>query len=125
MRKGYSKELDEVIKRIEEHPAVVAAILFGSWAKGVAKPLSDVDVAVVLRDISPEIEADIGSLYSDKLDIVLFHRLPLHIQFEVLKHGKEMLCKNQEFLMKVRRRVLRDYLETSWIYKRAALQVAK
>ena len=125
MRKGYSRELDKVIKHIEEHLAVVAAILFGSWAKGMAKPLSDVDVAVVLKDITPEIEADIGSFYSDKLDIVLFHRLPLYIQFEVLKHGKEMFCKDQEFLLEVKRRVLRDYLETSWIYRRAALQIAK
>jgi predicted nucleotidyltransferase len=36
-------------ERLEQEPDVVVAYLFGSVARGTAGPLSDVDVAVLLR----------------------------------------------------------------------------
>ena len=44
----------------------------------------------------PEDEAELGSLYSRKVDLVLFHRLPTYIQFEVLREGKILLYLRDE-----------------------------
>jgi hypothetical protein len=100
-------------------------ILFGSYAKGTEKPLSYVNIAVILKEPSPEVEAEIGSLYSQEIDVVLFHRLPLHIQFEVLKYGKELFSRDDECLIEIKMKVLRDYLDTQWFYRRITQGVLK
>ncbi|MEM4141279.1 MAG: nucleotidyltransferase domain-containing protein, partial [Nitrososphaeria archaeon] len=87
-------------------------------AKGTAKGISDIDIAVIVKNPDKRTEAEIGSLYSPLFDVVLFHRLPLHIQFEVLKYGKEIFCRNEKVLLEIKRKVLREYLEMSYIYER-------
>jgi hypothetical protein len=116
-------ELKKIVEKIKSHPKVVAIILFGSHAKGEQKPISDIDIAVLLNDPTPQDEADLGSLYSDKIDLVLFHRLPLHIQHEVIKHGREIFVGDADYFFEIKLRVLRTYLETSWLYRRIASRV--
>ncbi|MBS7250099.1 MAG: nucleotidyltransferase domain-containing protein [Candidatus Freyarchaeota archaeon] len=120
-----SEKLENLINQMKAYPKVVAIFLFGSQVKGAEKPLSDIDVAVILKEPDAEIEAEIGSMYSEELDVVLFHCLPLHIQFEVLKYGREIFCRDENFLLNIKRTVLRDYLETSWLYQRIARDVLK
>lgn len=120
-----SEKLEILIKQMKAYPKVVAIFLFGSQVKGTKKPLSDIDIAVILKEPDAEIEAEIGSMYSEELDVVLFHRLPLHIQFEVLKYGRAIFCRDEEFLLNIKRTVLRNYLENSWLYQRIAYDVLK
>ena len=70
-----------------------------------------------------KIEAEIGSLYSDKFDIALFHKLPLYIQFEVLSYGEEVFVRDEKTLLNIKRKVLREYLEMSRIYERIKRKV--
>ena len=116
-------KLERLLKQIEAYPEVVAIFLFGSHVRGTNKPLSDVDIAVILKEPDSRIEAEIGSMYSEELDVVLFHRLPLHIQFEVLKYGREIFCRDEALLLDIKRIVLRNYLENSWLYRRIASDV--
>jgi predicted nucleotidyltransferase len=45
-----AEEIARVLKkRLDKEPDVIAAYLFGSVARATAGPLSDVDVAVLLR----------------------------------------------------------------------------
>jgi predicted nucleotidyltransferase len=115
--------LNALIEKIKEFPEVLAIILFGSYAKGTAKDISDIDIAVVVRNPDKHIEGEIGSMYSPSFDVVLFHRLPLHIQFEVLKHGKEVFCRNEKALLEIGRRALSEYLEMSDMYERIKRRV--
>ena len=110
-----SEKLSKVIETIRSHPDVIAIYLFGSHAKGEATPLSDVDIAVILDNPNPESEADIGSLISPEIDVVLFHRLPLHIKHEVFRYGKELFVRNEEKLLDIKLRTLREYLDTASI----------
>ncbi len=103
----------KIIETIKAHPDVIAMYLFGSHAKGEATPLSDIDIAVILENPTSEIEADIGTLSSPETDIVLFHRLPLHIKFEVFRHGREIFVRDEEKLAEIRFRVMREYLDTT------------
>ena len=115
--------LMKIIETIKSHPEVIAIYLFGSHTKGDATPMSDVDIAVILETPTPESEADIGSLASPEFDIVLFHRLPLHIKFEVFRHGREIFVRDEEKLAEIRFRVMREYLDTSRMYKRVSSEV--
>lgn len=110
-------EARKTLAAIQAHPKVVAVLLFGSWARGEPSPLSDVDIAVLLQAPDRHDEAEIGSLYSDQVDVVLFHRLPLYIQFEVLKTGQELFVRDEEAYAQIRHAVLRDYLEIAHLYR--------
>ena len=98
--------LSKIVETIKSHPDVVAIYLFGSYAKGEQTPMSDVDIAVILDKPTSESEADVGSMATPEIDVVLFHRLPLHIKFEVFKHGKE-LCERRE---EVEKEAVRDVI---------------
>lgn len=119
------KNLEKIIKIIKENHKVMAIYLFGSYATGKEKPISDVDIAVILKDPSKEDEAEIGSLYSDKIDLVLFHRLPVYIQYEVFKYGKKIFVRDEEYVLDVKLKVLREYLEYVRMYEYFKKEVFK
>lgn len=114
------KKLKEVLKVAEDlkkNPAVSAVILFGSYATGKNKPTSDVDVAAILEDISKETEAEIGSMYNPNIDLTLFHRLPLHIQYQVLREGKPIYVRNEEHLRELKLKTLTRYQDMQYTYE--------
>ncbi|RLI81768.1 nucleotidyltransferase domain-containing protein [Archaeoglobales archaeon] len=111
------EKISKIIEIIKSHPNVIAIYLFGSHAKGEATPLSDIDIAVILENPVSESEADIGSLSSPEIDVVLFHRLPLHIRYEVFKYGKEIFVRDEEKLLEVKLKVMREYLDTVRMYR--------
>jgi predicted nucleotidyltransferase len=111
------KELKKIIERIKGNPRVIGIYLFGSLTKKERKPISDMDIAVILKNWTKEDEAEIGSHYSKSVDLVLFHRLPLFIQFEVFRYGKEIYVKDEDFILELKVRVLREYLENVRFYE--------
>ncbi|MEO0302138.1 MAG: nucleotidyltransferase domain-containing protein [candidate division WOR-3 bacterium] len=124
--KNLTKEvLENLVEELKRYPEVVGVYLFGSCVKNTTTPLSDVDIAVILKDPDAKKEADIGSIYSEKIDLVLFHRLPLHIKFEVLKFGKEIFVRDEDYLFEIKLKVLKEYLETRWLYERIKSEVLK
>jgi len=118
-----SATLNQIIEKIKSIKEVVAIVVFGSYAEGKVKEMSDIDIAVIVQNADKYIEADIGSMYSPKFDVVLFHRLPLHIQYEVLKNGNVIFCRNEEEFFEIKRNVLREYLEMSAMYERIKRRV--
>jgi len=118
-----NEKISKIIEVIKSHPNVIAIYLFGSHAKGEATPLSDIDIAVILENPTPESEADIGSLSSPEIDVVLFHRLPLHIKYEVFKYGREIFVRDEEKLLEIKLKVMREYLDTVRMYKMISSEV--
>ena len=119
--KRVRENIDKVVEDLKKYPEVIAIILYGSYAKGKEKPLSDIDIAVILKD--QNLEAEVSSFSSNILDVVPFHRLPLYIQFEVLKYGKVLFSRDREYFMDVKKKTLRDYLEMSYLYKRMSRRI--
>ena len=113
----------KIIESIKNHPDVIAIYLFGSYAKGEQSPMSDVDIAVILGNPNPENEAEVGSLISPEIDVVLFHRLPLHIKFEIFRYGKELFVRDEGKLVEIKLKVMREYLDTYRMYKRISSEV--
>ena len=119
------KFVKEVVEDIKKNEKVVAIILFGSWAKGRVTPLSDIDLAVIIKEPDPKTEAEIGSMCSRIIDISLFHKLPVYIQHSILKDGIVLYLKkeDEDFYKEVVLKVIRNYLEMEWIYRKRLKEV--
>lgn len=88
----------------ETFPQVLEAYVFGSVARGEARPTSDLDLAVTVDRGVPEprpfglravliteIQAVLGR--SD-IDVVLFHQAPLLLQSEILRDGHRLFARD-------------------------------
>ena len=81
---------------------VVAVYLFGSHAQGRADHLSDVDVALLLRDELPDaahlelrlISQVYDALGTENVDVVILNDAPLRIQAEVIQTGQLLICND-------------------------------
>lgn len=47
------------------HENVIAEYLFGSYAKHTETPLSDIDILIIVKHITPELQWQMGGLASD------------------------------------------------------------
>lgn len=118
-----SKEIRKLVSELKKYPKVLAIILFGSYAKKQVKPLSDIDIAVIIKGMDKKTETEVASYSSDKLDIVPFHRLPLYIQFEVLKHGKVLFVRDEKHLSRIKDQVLKEYLDHVYLYEKMGRKI--
>jgi predicted nucleotidyltransferase len=106
------KDIVNTVEELRQYPYVNAVILFGSYAKGRIKPLSDIDICVIAeKNMSFEQRVDIIGLSSDKLDISIFWNLPLTIQYSVFKEGKVLFNRDWLTLHRVRIKTVKEYLD--------------
>jgi predicted nucleotidyltransferase len=101
--------------------ALVIAYLFGSQARGDTGPLSDVDVAVLVKDeISPQetlalrlrlMEAIGRALGLERVDVVVLNEAPYLLQHRVIRDGKVLYSRDELARVQYEFRVLRDYLD--------------
>ena len=77
------KEIDNIIEPLKKNRDVISIYLFGSYARGREKPFSDIDICVIADKHANRDE--ILSHSSKKIDIAVFHDLPLSMRFRVLK----------------------------------------
>ncbi|MHA1771747.1 MAG: nucleotidyltransferase domain-containing protein [Candidatus Thorarchaeota archaeon] len=71
---------ERILVILRNDPNVIAAFLFGSVARGEAKPLSDIDIVGILDQTDSESEADVGSHYYTKT-VILRNREGSHSQY--------------------------------------------
>ncbi len=86
---------------LEGHDDVLVAYLFGSLARGTQGPLSDVDVAVLLRedgslfDRQLRLVADLsGELRRDDVDVIVLNACPVPLGYRVLRDGRLLLNRD-------------------------------
>ena len=94
------KVLPEAINYLKNNPQVLFAYLFGSLAMGKPKPLSDIDIAVYLKQHrnAAEKKMDIlGSLMvifkTDEIDLVVLNNAKLPLVMNILKTKKVLVDK--------------------------------
>ena len=108
--KIHSGSLNEVIAELKKVPYVEAVILFGSHARGTAREDSDIDLAVVTQGATKEQEWNLIEK-TPEFDICAFSRLPLVIQFRVIKEGKILFVRNKKELHNLYMRKIQAYLD--------------
>ena len=121
--------LAHLVNRVKHDPEVLAALLFGSRARGDATSGSDYDVCLVL---AAEPSSDLAAthkrleyLMESDLDLVLFHQLPLHIRSRVLKEGVILFVRDEESLYALAIRTARAFEDFRHIYREYLDQVAR
>lgn len=85
-------DLDDRLRRaLASFPEVKLAVLFGSTARGKARPGSDVDLGLLLEPYSADlrfrVEAELGRAAGREVDTVLLDEAPPLLRFEVARDG--------------------------------------
>ncbi len=124
----------ERAKEILAAHGVEFALLFGSFARGTARPWSDLDVAVYIsEDVHAHMSAlDLGRLAAE-LEIALGRSVDLLVlntalerhpalTHRVLAEGRLFFCKDHERFVTFRARAIQRYLDTAFL--RAMVQQA-
>jgi hypothetical protein len=108
-----------VIDELASHDNVIAIILFGSVARGQARKISDIDLCVITGKNVPEYsEMDLLSYGSERIDVSLFHRLPITIKFRVIREGKVLACRDILALHAIMADTTREYLDIAPFIRR-------
>ncbi|MBS3086814.1 nucleotidyltransferase domain-containing protein [Candidatus Pacearchaeota archaeon] len=113
MEKELENRLNELVHRISKLKFVSAVFLFGSQIKGKPRKDSDVDIAVIIDKPTRERELKVIGMGSDLFDISILSKLPITIQFRVIKEGKLIFIRDEKAIHNAKIRILREYLDYS------------
>jgi len=112
------KLLKKLIEKIRKEKNVNAIILFGSYAKKRATPISDIDICVILKKIDEKIKSRISALENEKIQIVFWDEIHLPLKFRVLKEGKVLYVKDINFLNSLKAETISRFLDFKPILER-------
>ena len=105
----HAKVIDKIIEPLKKNCDVISIYLFGSYARGREKPFSDIDICVIVdRGANRD---EILSHSSKKIDISIFHDLPLSMRFRVIKEGKLLFSRDELKLHRIIVATIRSYLD--------------
>jgi len=120
----YNRLVEKISIGIKKIKGVQAVVLFGSYARGEQKPISDIDICVLAdRKISSKTKAEIASFSSRKIDISIFWDLPASVRFQVMKEGKILFSKSEEEFHIARVQTVSEYLDFKHILDRNVSRV--
>src|SRR5690242_13263822 len=96
------RRLREFFETRAQAEGIAAAWLFGSVARGTARPGSDVDIGVLLREDPPrtldgyrfDLEAELENMLDVPVQLVVLNRAPVDLTRRVFRDGK--LLVNQD-----------------------------
>lgn len=115
-------ELEKLKEIFKDYPYVAAAYLFGSYATGKQGPMSDIDIAVLLKKPHPEglqlIHAEDALSYRiekalgiGEVDLINMNRQGLIFQYNVLRTGKLIYDGDTDFRIKFISKIISDYCD--------------
>lgn len=119
--KNINTKLCACITTLKKDRDIVCFFAFGSLVHGRLKPLSDLDLAILLsyrlnrsERFKKHIDM-IGTLseifQTEEIDIILMNDAPLRFSYNILKKGKLLFCKDEKQLINFRHRVIMQYLD--------------
>lgn len=104
--KGY------VVSQLKKIPEVKAVYLFGSYAAGKQKPLSDIDICVIAeKNILQSKKLEILSYAGRTVEISLFYDLPISLKAKIFKEGRLLFSRNKRFLADAKLSAMKEYLD--------------
>jgi len=116
-----SFSIERLIASVRGDHAVLAAILFGSEARGDAHTQSDVDVCLVLQEDPAGTlscsQQRLTYLGSSELDVHIFQQLPLHLRTRVLREGRVLFCRDDTALYEIAFKTVREFEDFRHIHE--------
>lgn len=100
---------------------IVVAYLFGSYARGEASALSDIDIAILLQ---PSLDAaarftlrlrvteDIKAMLRDQaIDVMVLNDVPLALSYRVIRDGVVLYCRDEQMRIEWTASTVSRYLD--------------
>lgn len=117
-------EQKEIIYRLisvfEKDQTIEFAYLFGSLAREQKNRLSDIDVAVYLKDGYDPIETKLhiigelsNNLGTEQFDLVILNSAPLHLSARIIRSQMVLIDRNPFKRHLFESRILREYFDFS------------
>lgn len=116
-----SKRIPRLIKEYLQDGNIISFFLFGSYADNKIRPLSDVDIAVLLKgDISLRRYFDykldllsraVRTLKTEEIDLVLLNEAPYDLAYNILKNGKILFCRDKKAQADFQEKIVLRYLD--------------
>ena len=112
--------LPQVVDFLKNHQKIVFAYLFGSLARDKVLPLSDIDIAIYLKegmDLGQEkmsiLQNLIDLLGTEEIDLVLLNTAPLTLKARIVENKKILVDKEPFLRHSFESLVLREYFDFS------------
>ncbi len=111
-KKEFEAVRNSVVSELKKLPEVKAVYLFGSYATGKAKPISDIDICVITeKDIEKSKKLGILSYSGKKVEISLFYDLPISLKAKIFREGMPLFQRNKSFIAGVKLATMKEYLD--------------
>ena len=136
MASGRTEKLIEanIVAICKNEPSIVAAFLFGSYARGKEKPSSDIDVALLLSEKKTvefstlQFAANMEKKLGNRVDVVILNSAGEVLKFQVRRDGKLIFERSskqrKQFEVKSRKRY-EDFLYLHRDYAKKVLYGGK
>lgn len=119
-------QLREFLTANAEREGIAAAYLFGSVARGTAKPGSDVDVGILYSEEPPRtlqglglrLEADLEDLLQLPVQMVVLNRAPVDLVIRVLRDGKLLVDRDRSKRVRFEVRARNEFWDLEPILRR-------
>lgn len=113
--------LPEAFEYLQADEDILFAYLFGGLARGKAKPMSDVDIAVFLDEKASlaekklEIFGNLASiLLTDEIDLVVLNKAPLTLRMKILENKKVIVDRAPLIRHRYESLTMRQYFDFSF-----------
>jgi uncharacterized protein len=113
-----------IVEKLSPDREITALYVFGSLAKGVLNPLSDLDFGILLSGKLTKSKRFDKHLYligifcdtfhTDEIDIVVMNDSPIHFCYNIIRTGKLLLVNNKKELIDFHELVVKKYLDFSY-----------
>ena len=124
MPKKFNVIREKVVSLCEAEPAITAAYIFGSYAKGKGKKSSDVDVALLLNEkkisgfstlgFVTTLEKQLGC----KADVVILNKADEVLKYEVRRQGKLIYERSEEYRKQFEVKGRKSYEDFLYLHNR-------
>ena len=115
-----------LIDILAAEPAVVAAYIFGSLARGTAGPLSDIDVGLLMGDpeeaapvCDPTMDALCRRLRTSNVDVVSLAEAPMPLRYRAVRDGLLVIRRDAAAVERFITETVLQYLDFKPVRDRA------
>jgi len=116
-------DIKEISVTFRPYPFIVAAYQFGSTIRGGEGPLSDLDIAILVRDEQTPLAVDLlrvelllayelqKQLHVQQVDLITLNRQRLPLQYAILRTGRLIFETDPKCRIRFVQKVIQDYLD--------------
>jgi len=120
------KEILEALRKIfKSEEKISVAYMFGSHAKNLNTPMSDVDIAVLLSETPKNLLEchlylinKLSGILGNNLDLIILNTAPPMLQHQIIKYGKIVYSRNERERIIFEARAESEYLDFSRALRR-------